>query len=168
MKVQVFARYSLLVVVTFVAQLGFFGGLKLGGVHPDITLLLPVATGMVAGPRRGALIGFCIGLLMDPMWNLPFGFTALSWTLAGAGSGWAEETINAHSQLGLSVLAGACSAGAVVMFAVTGQLFGLDTLNRAELGRIVGVLAALNGLLAIAAVSAVEWAERPSEAKSHW
>ena len=37
--------------------------LRIGGVHPDIMVLLPIVAGIVGGPARGASMGFGAGLV---------------------------------------------------------------------------------------------------------
>ena len=42
-------RYSLVLASVIILQLGVFSDLRLGGVHPDVTLLIAVVAGLVAG-----------------------------------------------------------------------------------------------------------------------
>lgn len=169
MKRVTFARYSLVVVVCIVFQIVVVGRFQLARIYPDITILGAVAAGLVGGPQRGAVIGFCIGLGFDPVLTTPFGFTALVLCLVGFGAGVAEETINAHSRAGLAVFCLACSAAGVVVHAVVGELFGLRTLENANLGRIIGIVAVVNGILAPVAIIAMEWAESETgTARASW
>lgn len=169
MRRQVFARYSLLVVAALLLHIGLIGDLSFSGVHPDIPLLLTVAAGIVGGPQRGVVVGFALGLLIDPLLATPLGMTALVLSLVGVGSGYAEETINTHSKLGISMLCLGCSAAGVVLFAVVGELFGRSTLSNADVGRIIGVVAMINGLLAMPVVTACMWAEDPeTNPKAVW
>ena len=152
-------RYALVLASMTVLQLGLFSDLRIGGVHPDITLLVAVVSGLVAGPRRGAVIGFWAGLLIDPVLPTPLGMTALVWAKVGFAAGVAEELINSHTPLGLSLFVLGGSAGGSLMYAVVGQLFGAQTLTGNDVGRVVGLISATNALLALPTIAVVEWAE---------
>ena len=152
-------RYALVLASMTVLQLGLFSDLRIGGVHPDITLLVAVVSGQVAGPRRGAVIGFWAGLLIDPVLPTPLGMTALVWATVGFAAGMAEELINSHTPLGLSLFVLGGSAGGSLMYAVVGQLFGAQTLTGNDVGRVVGLISATNALLALPTIAVVEWAE---------
>ena len=143
-------RYALVLASVIILQLGVFSDLRLGGVHPDVTLLIAVVAGLVAGPRRGVVIGFWAGLLIDPVLPTPLGMTALVW---------AEEMINSHTPLGLSLFVLGGSAGGSLLYAVVGQLFGAETLSGSDVGRIVGLISATNALLALPTIAVIEWAE---------
>ena len=57
--------------------------LRVGGVHPDIMILLPIVAGIVGGPGRGASMGFGAGLVADLFLPTPFGLSALVGCLIG-------------------------------------------------------------------------------------
>ena len=152
-------RYALVLASVIILQLGVFSDLRLGGVHPDVTLLIAVVAGLVAGPRRGVAIGFWAGLLIDPVLPTPLGMTALVWAMVGFMAGMAEEMINSHTPLGLSLFVLGGSAGGSLLYAVVGQLFGAETLSGSDVGRIVGLISATNALLALPTIAVIEWAE---------
>ena len=67
-----------LVVITFVVvQQTLVLDLRLGGIHPDIMVLLPIVAGIVGGPATGASMGFGAGLVADLFLPTPFGLSAL-------------------------------------------------------------------------------------------
>ena len=49
-------RYALVLASMTVLQLGLFSDLRIGGVHPDITLLVAVGTLVLTVPARGGLV----------------------------------------------------------------------------------------------------------------
>ena len=59
------------------------------GVVLQIVLALAAATGAGAGPERGALGGFTLGLMYDLATGSPLGLTALVYALAGFVAGYA-------------------------------------------------------------------------------
>ncbi|MEZ5381789.1 MAG: rod shape-determining protein MreD [Microthrixaceae bacterium] len=161
-------RYTLVLVSAIILQLGVFSDIRIGGVHPDITLLVAIVAGLVAGPRRGAVIGFWAGLLIDPvLTTTPFGMTALVWALVGLGAGLAEESINSHTSLGLSLFVLGGSAAGSLAYAVVGELFGAQTFASSNVGRIIGLISATNALLALPAIAIVEWAEEDRSNITH-
>lgn len=164
MRRKTFGKYALVIVTVAIVQLAVFNHLRFAGVRPETGLLLTIATALVAGPQRGAIVGFTIGLLTDPMLSTPFGLTALVWCLVGLGAGLAEEMINAHSSVGLSLFVVGASAAGSVMFAVIGEVFGQGMLSGQNVGRIIGIVAACNGVLALPMLRIVQWAETGSVA----
>jgi rod shape-determining protein MreD len=76
-------RVTLVVVVFLTAQLTVVLDLRLGTVHPDIMVLLPIMAGLVGGPSSGASMGFGAGLAADLFLPTPFGLSALVGCLIG-------------------------------------------------------------------------------------
>ena len=76
-------RALLLVVVTLLVQSTIVLDLPIGGAHPELMVLLPVAAGIVGGPEEGAVMGFVAGLAADLLLPTPFGLTALVGCLVG-------------------------------------------------------------------------------------
>src|ERR1039458_5307813 len=64
-----------------VIQTGLLDQLVIGGAHPDIFVLLAVVAGLAAGPQRGAVAAFSIGLVADLFVRTPFGLSSLCYVL---------------------------------------------------------------------------------------
>jgi rod shape-determining protein MreD len=77
------ARLSVLLVLALVFQVTVLDQVVVFGAHPDVMVLLPAAAGLVGGPQRGAVVGFVTGLVADLVVNLPYGLSALCFTLLG-------------------------------------------------------------------------------------
>ncbi len=62
-------RHAFRVVVTVFCAVTLQGtvllDVRIGGVHPDVMVLLPVAAGLAGGPAQGATVGFWTGLVAD-------------------------------------------------------------------------------------------------------
>lgn len=71
---------GLLVVLVVCLQLGPFAHLALGGVVPDLALLVVVAAAIARGPSYASLLGFVAGLTLDLA--PPADHTAGRWALA--------------------------------------------------------------------------------------
>src|SRR5262245_407776 len=60
-----------------------FVDLRPAGVTVQVVLALAAATGAAAGPQRGALAGFALGLMYDLRAGTPLGSSSLTMGLAG-------------------------------------------------------------------------------------
>ena len=71
-------RWTTVVVIGFVLQIGVLVDLQPFGVHADAMLLLAICAGLSGGPARGAVVGFAAGLLADVMLPGTMGISALA------------------------------------------------------------------------------------------
>jgi cell shape-determining protein MreD len=76
-------RVTLVVALFVIVQQTVMLDLRLGTVHPDIMVLLPIVAGLVGGPGTGASMGFGAGLAADLFLPTPFGLSALVGCLLG-------------------------------------------------------------------------------------
>jgi rod shape-determining protein MreD len=151
-------KVALLALGALVIQASVLSSLRPAGIRSDVLLLLPIAAGIVAGPQRGAVIGFGAGLVADLFLLTPFGLSALAYTLVGFGVGVMQSNVIRATWWISPLTAAAASAVGVVVYALVGATVGQSQLVRPELGVIALSVAVVNGLLAIAAVPAVRWA----------
>jgi rod shape-determining protein MreD len=152
------ARVVLVVVLFVVVQETLVLDLRIGGVHPDIMILLPIVAGIVGGPARGATMGFGAGLAADLFLPTPFGLSALVGSLIGFGVGVATLALD-RSALWLAPLAAlGASALAVGTYAVLGSVLGQPQMLHVDLFRIIVVVSVTNAVLAIPALRLVTWA----------
>ena len=79
--------------------------LSIGGVHPDLLVLVLVYWGLAAGPVGGTLGGFLIGLIADAELSRGLGVQAGLFSIAGFGVGLAgRHLIREHIVLQLALL----------------------------------------------------------------
>jgi rod shape-determining protein MreD len=151
-------RVPLVTVVALAVQLSLFTDMRPFDALADIMLLLVLASGMVAGPRDGALCGFFIGVLYDLMLRTPFGLSALAYALIGYAAGYLQAVVSsAPWWIGMLIM-GAASAVSVAIYAVIGTVFGLrDTVNL-HLVTTMAVVGVVNLLLALPALWVQRWA----------
>lgn len=155
-------RYSLLLLSALVLQRLLFMHLRIDGVAADALLVLAVAVGMVAGPRRGAVVGFVAGLLIDVTVTTPFGLSALSCLVAGSVAGSLERLI-VHSARSLAMLVGFLSAFiGLVFFVLVGSILGTAGLIDGHLPIIMILVPASTAALVLPTRRLVRWAEIPS------
>jgi rod shape-determining protein MreD len=116
---------TVLVVLAVALQVGPFANLALGGVVPDLTLLVVVAAAIVRGPEYAALVGFAAGLLLDlaPPADHTAGRWALAFVVVGYLAGLVRHDARA-SALAAVVVVAASSFVATSLFALSGLVLG--------------------------------------------
>jgi len=152
------SRVVLVVALFVVVQQTLVLDLRIGGVHPDIMVLLPILAGIIGGPSRGAAMGFVAGLAADLFLPTPFGLSALVATLVGFAVGEATLAVD-RTAVWLPVVAAlGGSALYEVVYAVLGSVLGQPQMVHTDLLRIVMVVSVTNAVLAIPAMRVVNWA----------
>jgi len=151
------ARTGLVVLLFLLVQQTIALNIVVAGAHPDVLLLLPIVTGLGAGPARGAAMGFAAGIVADLFVPAPFGLSALVGTLVGFAVG---SLVNYSSRSPWWVVPGVAltaSAAAVMLYAVLGAVLGEEQFLRADLAAIVLVVGVANALLSLPALRLVIW-----------
>lgn len=119
------------------AQAALLAPLSLGGVRPDLFVLLVFFLSPRVSPEVATLQGFVIGLCQDALSGGPLGLRAFTYTILGFVTAWLSHDLYTEkplAQLWL-LLAGAAGAG-VLTFALLTFFVGLPPLLPA-----LGVLA---------------------------
>jgi rod shape-determining protein MreD len=150
-------RLSLVVLLFVVVQETVMLDIRIGGVHPDIMVLLPIVAGLVGGPSRGATIGFSTGLVSDLFLPTPFGLSALVGCLLGFGTGLATQALDRTAGWLAPVAALGGSALYELTYGSLGSVLGQPQMLHVALARIVVVVSVTNAVLAIPAVRLMSW-----------
>jgi rod shape-determining protein MreD len=148
----------LVVLLVLTAQEALMTSVRIGGAHPDLMLLLPIAFGLVAGSEIGAAMGFAAGLLADLFVGTPFGLSALVYTLVGFSVGMSEGDRLGGGWWVTPLIASVASAAGVVLYAGLGAAVGEGHMLHDHLIRVALVVAVVNGLLAAPAARTARWA----------
>lgn len=127
------------------------------GVVLQLMLLLSAAAGVSAGPERGALAGFVMGLLFDLVLPTPLGLHALVFGLAGYMAGYAHTLTAAHPWWLTMLVVGGASLGAMATYPVVAAFVGLDGWLTPRLIKVALVVGASNMVVAPAAVGLQRW-----------
>lgn len=151
-------RLAVVIVGFLTMQVTLLSRFSYEGARPDVMVLLAVLAGYLAGPDRGAVVGFASGLAFDVVLSTPFGLSALTYTVVGYGVGAATGGMVRSSRFAPSLVAAAGSAAATLLYAVIGAVLGQPTLEGPSLTAIVVVVAAVNAVLAPLAARALSWA----------
>jgi rod shape-determining protein MreD len=151
-------RVPLVTAIVLAIQLSLFTDMRPFDAVADVMLLLVLASGMVAGPRDGALCGFFIGFVYDLMLRTPFGLSALAYALIGYAAGYLQAVVSsAPWWIGMLIM-GAASAVSVVIYATIGTVFGLRDAVNLHLVTVMVVVGVVNLLLAVPALWVQRWA----------
>jgi rod shape-determining protein MreD len=114
----------LTMVITFavVLQVALFPHLSLGGVVPNLALLVVVAAALVRGPEFAAVIGFMAGLAIDlaPPADHVVGLWALSLVIVGYLAGRVRQDARTSALAAVLTVAAASFVGTSV-FALSGM-----------------------------------------------
>ena len=158
------ARIVLVLLAALVLQVAVVDQIVVLGAHADVMVLLAGAAGLVAGPQRGAVIGFVVGLVADLVVTTPFGLSSLTYVFVGFGFGLLRLTSAAREtrtvQVAACIVAGATGT---LLYAFLGALVGQSgMLGRTGLDAVVVVtLGSL--VLAWPALAALRWAFRGAD-----
>ena len=158
MTVREATRVTLVVALFVIVQQTLMLDLRLGTVHPDIMVLLPIVAGLVGGPGTGASMGFGAGLAADLFLPTPFGLSALVGCLLGFTVGVTTLALDRTAGWLPPVVAFGGSALYEVVYAVLGSVLGQPQMIHVDLTRVVLVVAVVNAVLALPAVRLVGWA----------
>jgi len=150
-------RLSLVVFGFVVVQQTLMLDVRIGGVHPDIMVLLPIVAGIIGGPSRGATIGFGTGLVSDLFLPTPFGLSALVGCLVGFAVGMAVVALDRSAWWLAPVAALGGSALYEVTYGALGSVLGQPQMLHVALARIVIVVSVTNAVLALPAMRLMSW-----------
>lgn len=153
-------RVALVLAATLIVHLTLLSRLRIEDVRPDALLLVALMAGLTAGPERGAIVGFCAGLLADLFLQSPFGLSALAYSLVGFAVGSLQSGILRATWWIPVLTAAAASAAGIVLFGILGAMVGQVDFVSPRLAIIAVLVGFMNAALAPAASRAVGWAFR--------
>ncbi len=155
----VILRWTVMVTALFILQVGLLNEMRILGVHPEIMLLVTVCAGLVAGPERGAGVGFFCGLLVDLTLYGSLGVSALSLTVVGFVVGVVEESVIRATKVLSVIIAVVSSFVGVLLYAALSELLGAHSLTDPKLWTIVGIVGLLNGIMCVPVLALARRAE---------
>ena len=158
------ARLVLVLAITLLLQSFLVDALPIFGARLDLWIVVAVAGGLAAGPDRGAVFGFGIGLLYDVLLPSPLGLAALTgavvaWLVGAFTSGLMAPSWWLGTMFGASM-----TAVGVGLFAVTGEVFGQGYVS-AELPRIMFLVGLLSLIMAPVGIVVMRWCYQPIHAR---
>ncbi len=100
--------FAILIFITFIIQSTIVHGFSLGGIVPNLMLILVVALGFFRGKTTGLLVGFFCGFLNDLFLGDILGFYAMVYMCLGYFCGFANKEFYSYNlKLPLVLIAGA-------------------------------------------------------------
>ena len=151
-------KLPLVILAALVLQASLFAELRVLDVSAELMMLLPICAGVLAGPDRGAAVGFVSGLSLDLLLSTPFGMSALAYTLVGYFAGLVQGTILRAAWWIPVVTAAVASGAGMLVYALVGSGVGQAGMLNGRLWTIMGVVALFNGLLSAALLPVLRWA----------
>jgi rod shape-determining protein MreD len=116
---------AVLIVLTVTLQVSIFASLSLGGVVPDLVMLVVIAAALERGPDYAALVGFGGGLVLDLA--PPADATAGRWALALVVVGYLTGLARQEGELSIPGTVAIVAAGAFIgtsVYALSGLVLG--------------------------------------------
>ncbi len=158
----VLARWTTLLLAGVVLQAGVFSQFRILGVAPDIMVALAVSAGLMCGTNRGAVVGFCAGMLIDlPRLEVRLGASALAYCLAALVAGFAQSVVLQSGRSVSVALVAAGSVAGVMMMGAIAELFGMSVFSDPLLIRTWIVVGACSAVFARLTIRLAAWAEGP-------
>jgi rod shape-determining protein MreD len=155
-------RLVALAFLTVVIQEAAISQISVFGVSADLTPLVVMSTGLLAGSMAGAIMGFGTGLLVDLVLVQTLGVTSLLYIAIGYWSGRLRELRDpAHGLVPLA-LGAAATAVAGIGMALIQFLLGVDAPVSVELLQQIVVTILVNTLIALPVYALVRRLVRPA------
>jgi rod shape-determining protein MreD len=155
------ARVTLLLLVALVLQLAAISQMIILGTNVDITPLVVMSVGLLAGPVAGSVIGFLTGVLVDLALVQTLGVTSLLLILIGYLAGRYRELRDTSHGLLPPAAGGLATLLYAVGLSITQFLLGVESTVSVLLIRNALVQVVLNALVAIGVFAAVRALLRP-------
>lgn len=158
MSVGNWLRAGLLVFVALIVQQTLLVHITVGSSHPEDMFLVAVAAGYVAGPGRGAVIGFGAGIVADLFVPTTFGMSALVGAVLAYSVGTVTSSL-VRTSLALQIVTGAAgTAAGLCLYATLGAVLGYPSMLNLDLVPALALSTPAAALLAVPAIRIAHWA----------
>jgi len=158
LTLQTWGRLVLVALLAALIQVGVLNDIVVGGAHPDLFLLLAISAGLAAGPQRGAVMAFALGLVADLFVQTPYGLSSLCYVLVAFAVGLAAGVPAGRAPIGFQLATALLGGvGGTLLYAGVGALMGQPSVPRHELVVVVAVVTAGCVLLVSPAYRLLEW-----------
>lgn len=155
-------RLTALALVTVIVQEAAVSQISIFGTSADLTPLVVMAVGLLAGSIPGAVAGFVIGILVDLLLFQTLGVTALLYIVIGYWSGRLRELRDPSHGLVPMGLGAAATAFAGLGMTLIQFLLGVDSPVSLLLLQEIFVAVLVNSLLALPVYALVKRVIEPT------
>ena len=90
-KIRRIAVTAVIILAAYLLQCSAFPALEIGGIKPNLMLIVTASFGFMRGPREGMVVGIFSGLLIDIQSGNMIGFYSLIYLVAGYLNGLFEQ-----------------------------------------------------------------------------
>ncbi len=156
------ARLVALSVATVVVQNAVVSQISLFGVAADLTVLMVVSVGLLAGSMTGAALGFFTGLMVDTVLMQTLGITSLLYIAIGYWSGRLRELRDPAHGLVPMAAGAVATAFAGVGMTLLQFLLGVDAPVSLLLAQQIFVTVLVNTLISLPVYAIVRRAITPA------
>lgn len=150
------AAFAVLIQAAVVSQVSIFG------VSADVTPLVVMSVGLLAGSMPGAVMGFGVGLLVDLLLFQTLGVTSLLYIAIGYWSGRLQEMLDPSHGLVPVAMGAAVTAFAGLGMAVIQFLLGVDAPVSWLLAQQIVITVLINTLIALPVYALIRRLLRPA------
>ncbi|HUZ27806.1 MAG TPA: rod shape-determining protein MreD [Solirubrobacteraceae bacterium] len=148
-------RLALLAFITVVVQEAAISQISIFGTSAEISVLVVMSVGLLAGSVPGAIMGFSIGLLVDMVLVQTLGVTSLLYIAIGYGAGRLRELRDPGHGLVPMGMGAAATAVAGLGMAVIQFLLGVQSPVSTLLLQQIFITVLVNALIALPVYAAV-------------
>lgn len=145
---QLAVRIALLAVCGTLLEIVAVSQVSIFGVNADLTPLIVMSIGLLAGSIPGAIVGFGVGLFLDLALVQTLGLNSLIYTLVGYGAGRLRELRDPQGALVPLAAGAAATAVATIGYSIAQFLLGVDAPVSFLLVRDIVTTIILNTILA--------------------
>ncbi len=155
-------RLVLLALVTVVIQETAVSQVSIFGISADLTPLMVMSVGLIAGSMTGAVMGFATGLLVDTVLVQTLGITSLLYIAIGYWSGRLREVRDpAHGLVPVAAGAAATAVAGIGMTIIQ-FLLGVDAPVSLLLAQQIFITVLVNTLIALPVFAVVRKIIQPT------
>jgi len=163
MSLPSWMRLGAVVLAALLVQVCVLDQIVVFGAHPDAMVLLAAAAGILGGPVRGAIVGFGAGLAADLAVRLPYGLSALTFTLVGFGAAYLATAAAGRDLPGSRiVLVVTVAVGGTLLYGLIGAVLGQPGMVSSALGGALVTVGLGAVVLGPVALVALRWVLAPS------
>ena len=155
-------RLALLAFATVVVQQTSVSQISIFGVNADLSPLVVMSVGLLAGSLPGAIFGFATGLLVDIVLVQPLGVTSLLYIGVGFWSGRLRELRDPSHGLVPLALGAAATAAVGIGMTLIQFLLGVDSPVSLLLAQQIFVTVLVNTLIALPVYALVRRIVQPA------
>lgn len=161
-SVKLSLRLLGLALLTVVVQESAVSQISIFGISADLTPLVVMSVGLLAGSMTGAIVGFAVGLLVDTVLVQTLGITSLLFIAIGYWAGRLRELRDPAHGLVPLVAGAAATAVAGLGMALIQILLGVDAPVSLLLAQQIFVTVLVNTLIALPVYAVVRRVVQPA------